>query len=58
MHLGKSAINETDAGKEQNFTVEQLIIHSGFNDIAEFENDIGMPVCVGVGLCVSVCRTE
>ncbi|KAJ3610259.1 hypothetical protein NHX12_022353 [Muraenolepis orangiensis] len=29
VYLGKSALNETDVKKEQKFTVEQLVLHSG-----------------------------
>ena len=44
--LGKSAINDTDANREQRFTVEKMIIHQDFND-TRFDNDIGVHVhCV------------
>ena len=49
MHLGRSAINETDAAKEQQFNVEQLVIHAGFDNYRQdYENDIGMCLCVWV----------
>ncbi|KAM6996995.1 plasminogen activator, urokinase a [Tautogolabrus adspersus] len=41
VYLGKSAINETDADKEQSFTVEKLIIHQKFNE-SNFDNDIAL----------------
>lgn len=40
VYLGKTAINETDADREQRFTVEKLIIHQKYND-SNFNNDIG-----------------
>lgn len=44
VYLGKSALNETDVKKEQKFTVEQLVLHSGFNftDDNDFNNDIAL----------------
>lgn len=41
VHLGKSAINETDATTEQSFTVEKLIIHQQFNE-STFDHDIAL----------------
>ncbi|XP_065815910.1 plasminogen activator, urokinase a [Labrus bergylta] len=41
VYLGKSAINETEADKEQSFTVEKLIIHQKFNE-SNFDNDIAL----------------
>uniref|UniRef100_A0A3Q3B7T8 trypsin n=1 Tax=Kryptolebias marmoratus TaxID=37003 RepID=A0A3Q3B7T8_KRYMA len=41
VHLGKSAINETDAIKEQRFSVEKLIIHKGYDD-GNYNNDIAL----------------
>ncbi|KAF6731423.1 Urokinase-type plasminogen activator [Oryzias melastigma] len=37
--LGKSAINDTDAEREQKFTVEKMIVHPKFNN---FNNDIAL----------------
>uniref|UniRef100_A0A3P9JXT2 trypsin n=1 Tax=Oryzias latipes TaxID=8090 RepID=A0A3P9JXT2_ORYLA len=37
--LGKSAINDTDAEREQKFTVEKMIIHPKYNN---FNNDIAL----------------
>ena len=53
--LGKSAINETDVEKEQKFTVEQLVLHAGYSDSKEYNNDIGMCVGVYVCECVGLC---
>ncbi|XP_042358402.1 plasminogen activator, urokinase a [Plectropomus leopardus] len=41
IYLGKTAINETDADREQSFTVEELIIHQKFNE-SNFNNDIAL----------------
>ncbi|KAM9345462.1 urokinase-type plasminogen activator-like [Symphorus nematophorus] len=41
VYLGKTAINETDADKEQRFTVEKLIIHQKYNE-SNFNNDIAL----------------
>ncbi|KAM3605848.1 uncharacterized protein V6R79_006013 [Siganus canaliculatus] len=41
VHLGKTAINETNLNKEQSFTVEKLIIHSRYNE-DNFNNDIAL----------------
>ncbi|XP_040904994.1 plasminogen activator, urokinase a [Toxotes jaculatrix] len=41
VYLGKSAINETDADREQSFTVEKLIIHENYND-SNLNNDIAL----------------
>ncbi|GLD66536.1 tissue-type plasminogen activator-like protein [Lates japonicus] len=41
VYLGKTAINETDADKEQSFTVEKLIIHQKYNS-STFDNDIAL----------------
>ncbi|XP_054456496.1 plasminogen activator, urokinase a [Anoplopoma fimbria] len=41
VHLGKTAINVTDADKEQHFTVEKLIIHQQYNDV-NYDNDIAL----------------
>lgn len=41
VHLGKKAITETNAEKEQIFSVEKLIIHEQF-DSTSFNNDIGV----------------
>lgn len=41
VYLGKSAINETDAAREQKFTVEKLIIHQNYNDTT-YDNDIAL----------------
>ncbi|KAG9341126.1 hypothetical protein JZ751_019880 [Albula glossodonta] len=41
--LGKNAINETDASKEQEFEVEEVIPHEGFdNSEGNFNNDIAL----------------
>lgn len=40
VYLGKTAINDTDADREQSFTVEKLIIHQKYNE-SSFDNDIG-----------------
>lgn len=59
--LGKSAINDTDADREQSFTVEKLIIHKEYNE-SNLNNDIGTHNCsvwVSKELCVCfVCRTN
>ncbi len=40
--LGKNAINETDAQREQEFSVSELFIHEHFdNTDGNFNNDIG-----------------
>ncbi|XP_061140804.1 tissue-type plasminogen activator-like [Syngnathus typhle] len=39
--LGKSAINETDAVNEQEFTVEKIILHQAFNE-TNYNNDIAL----------------
>lgn len=41
VHLGKTATNETDAKREQTFTVEKVILHHRFNISSSFDNDIG-----------------
>ncbi|XP_044070633.1 tissue-type plasminogen activator-like [Siniperca chuatsi] len=41
VYLGKTAINDTDADKEQRFTVEKLIIHKKYNE-SNFDNDIAL----------------
>ncbi|XP_018543736.1 plasminogen activator, urokinase a [Lates calcarifer] len=41
VYLGKTAINETDADREQSFTVEKLIIHQKYNS-STFDNDIAL----------------
>ncbi len=41
VYLGKTAINDTDAEREQTFTVEKLIIHEKYNN-SNFNNDIGV----------------
>ncbi|XP_011601698.1 plasminogen activator, urokinase a isoform X1 [Takifugu rubripes] len=41
VHLGKKAINETNAKKEQAFLVEKLIIHQHF-DSSDLNNDIAL----------------
>lgn len=41
VHLGKKATNETNAAKEQIFSVEKLIIHPHF-DSSSNNNDIGV----------------
>lgn len=55
VYLGKTATNDTDAVREQRFTVEKLIIHQKYNE-SNFNNDIGArncTVCVGEQLfCV------
>ena len=53
VYLGKTALNETDADKEQKFTVEKLIVHKQYNDTT-YNNDIGVCVCV----CVCVRERE
>lgn len=44
VHLGKKATNETNAKKEQIFSVEKMIIHPNF-DSSSYNNDIGVYVC-------------
>ncbi|XP_068573806.1 plasminogen activator, urokinase a [Cebidichthys violaceus] len=41
VYLGKTAINDTDADREQSFTVEKLIIHQHYNDF-NYNNDIAL----------------
>ncbi|XP_074502549.1 plasminogen activator, urokinase a [Sebastes fasciatus] len=41
VYLGKTAINDTDANREQSFTVEKLIIHQQFNE-SNLNNDIAL----------------
>ncbi|XP_022061017.1 plasminogen activator, urokinase a [Acanthochromis polyacanthus] len=41
VYLGKSAINDTDAEKEQQFIVEKLIIHQNYNDTS-YNSDIAL----------------
>ncbi|KAM8738162.1 plasminogen activator, urokinase a [Acanthopagrus schlegelii] len=41
VYLGKTALNETDADKEQKFTVEKLIVHKQYNDTT-YNNDIAL----------------
>lgn len=41
VYLGKSAINDTDADREQKFIVEKLIIHQKYNE-SSFDNDIAL----------------
>uniref|UniRef100_A0A3Q3WC17 trypsin n=1 Tax=Mola mola TaxID=94237 RepID=A0A3Q3WC17_MOLML len=41
VYLGKVAINETDADKEQRFTVDKLIMHPDYNN-DNFDNDIAL----------------
>ncbi|XP_059215666.1 plasminogen activator, urokinase a [Centropristis striata] len=41
VYLGKTATNETDADREQSFTVEKLILHQRYND-SSFDNDIAL----------------
>ncbi|XP_026164703.1 plasminogen activator, urokinase a [Mastacembelus armatus] len=41
VYLGKNAINETDADREQRFKVEKLIIHQKYNE-SNFDNDIAL----------------
>ncbi|XP_008320246.1 tissue-type plasminogen activator-like [Cynoglossus semilaevis] len=42
VHLGKTATNETDAKREQTFTVEKVILHHRFNISSSFDNDIAL----------------
>ncbi len=70
VYLGKTAINDTDAEREQTFTVEKLITHEKYN--SNYNNDIGVKLfcmwvqkirsCVGVlsgGLiAVLVCKFQ
>lgn len=44
VYLGKKAINETYADKEQSFTVDKLVIHEKYND-SNYDNDIGVHNC-------------
>ncbi|XP_028324644.1 tissue-type plasminogen activator-like [Gouania willdenowi] len=39
--LGKSSLNDTDADREQKFTVEELILHHSFNETT-YNNDIAL----------------
>lgn len=41
--LGKNAINESDASREQRFKVQKLITHEAYNDevLPYYNNDIG-----------------
>ncbi|KAM6923284.1 plasminogen activator, urokinase a [Lycodopsis pacificus] len=41
VYLGKTAINDTDADREQRFTVEKLIIHQHYSD-SNNNNDIAL----------------
>ncbi|XP_056292253.1 plasminogen activator, urokinase a [Pseudoliparis swirei] len=41
VYLGKTAINDTDADREQSFTVEKLIIHQKYNE-SNYNNDIAL----------------
>ncbi|XP_067466085.1 plasminogen activator, urokinase a isoform X1 [Thunnus thynnus] len=41
VYLGKSAINDTDAIREQKFTVEKLIVHQKYDD-NNYDNDIAL----------------
>ncbi|XP_008295817.1 plasminogen activator, urokinase a isoform X2 [Stegastes partitus] len=41
VYLGKSAINDTDVDKEQQFFVEKLIIHQKYND-SNYDSDIAL----------------
>ncbi|XP_033835213.1 plasminogen activator, urokinase a [Periophthalmus magnuspinnatus] len=41
VYLGKSAVNETNASKEQKFMVEKLIIHPKYNS-SNYNNDIAL----------------
>lgn len=51
VYLGKSAINATDADKEQRFTVEKVIIHQKYN-LDNYDNDIGTQTRI---VCVCAC---
>ncbi len=51
VYLGKSAINETDAEREQSFIVEKVVLHEKYND-SNYNNDIGVNNC---SLCQCVC---
>ncbi|KAM3862942.1 urokinase-type plasminogen activator-like [Diretmus argenteus] len=43
VYLGKSSVIDTDADREQKFTVEELIIHQNYNKTLEdFNNDIAL----------------
>ncbi|XP_029926348.1 urokinase-type plasminogen activator-like [Myripristis murdjan] len=43
VYLGKSYINDTDADREQKFTVEQMIIHPKYNNsYGSYNNDIAL----------------
>uniref|UniRef100_I3JTB5 trypsin n=1 Tax=Oreochromis niloticus TaxID=8128 RepID=I3JTB5_ORENI len=48
IYLGKSAINETNAGSEQRFAVERLIMHEGYDDTT-YNNDIALIKLKGRG---------
>ncbi|XP_053189196.1 plasminogen activator, urokinase a [Scomber japonicus] len=51
VYLGKSATNETDHTREQDFTVEKLIVHQNYND-DNFNNDIALlKIRSGDGRC-------
>lgn len=39
--LGKNAINDTDADREQRFIVEKLIVHKKYSN-SDYNNDIGV----------------
>uniref|UniRef100_A0A8C3AG80 trypsin n=2 Tax=Cyclopterus lumpus TaxID=8103 RepID=A0A8C3AG80_CYCLU len=41
VYLGKTAINDTDADREQSFTVKKLIIHQKYNE-SNYNNDIAL----------------
>ncbi|KAJ8418197.1 hypothetical protein AAFF_G00139060 [Aldrovandia affinis] len=48
--LGKNAINETDGSIEQEFHVEKVVIHEGFdNRDGNFDNDIALLKIRGIG---------
>ncbi|CAL8257223.1 unnamed protein product [Lota lota] len=55
VYLGKSALNETDVEKEQKFTVEQLVLHAGYNFTVEnYDNDIALlKIRSSVGACAA-----
>ncbi|XP_041921537.1 urokinase-type plasminogen activator-like [Alosa sapidissima] len=58
VHLGKNAINETNAGKEQSFSVTQLILHKGYEHTGrDFNHDIALLRIEGPGGKCAV-RTE
>ncbi|KAM9365877.1 plasminogen activator, urokinase a [Pholidichthys leucotaenia] len=50
VYLGKTAINDTDAVREQSFSVEKLIIHQKYNDL-NFDNDIALVKITKNGSC-------